>query len=104
VVFKVAGKEYTIKYGIKALKHLEQELNATITEISDKFQSGKFGINDLYKIFAAGLITKHPDLTTEDIENIMDELGIKKVSEIIAQAFNEAFKPDEEVEKQLKNF
>lgn len=104
MIINVGGKKYDVKYGIKALMKLEEEFNAPITEIANKFQSNKFGITDLFKIFAAGFITKHPEVEKEEIINIIDELGLKEVSDIVAKAFNEAFNTDKKVKEKLENF
>ena len=103
--FKFGNKTYKLKYGVKALMELEDYFKAPISKIAEKFSSGnEFSIKDIFMLFKAGLLKNKPSPQDEEIEEMIDELGFKKVSELVAKAFSESFNPDENVQKQMQNF
>jgi len=91
---RVGDKVYSLKYNNKALRMLEKSFNASIRTLGEKMQ-GEAGINDLTEIFRIGLLHQMPDLTIEQTDEIIDEIGLQKVSEAIAKAFELAFGPQD---------
>ena len=103
--FKFGNKTYTMKYGVKALMQLEDYFKMPISKIGEKFSNGnEVGIKDLFVLFKVGLLKNKPQPTDEEVEEMMDELGIEKVSKLVAEAFNESLNPDKNIEKEIKNF
>ncbi len=96
---RVGDKVYSLKYNNKALRMLEKSFNASIRTLGEKMQ-GEAGINDLTEIFRIGLLHQMPDLTIEQTDEIIDEIGLQKASEAIAKAFELAFGGQEGAEKQ----
>jgi len=98
---KVGDKVYSLKYNNKALRMLEKTFEMSISKLGEKMQ-GDVGINELTEIFRIGLLHQMPDvtITLEQTDEIIDEIGLQKVSEAIAKAFELAFGPQEEVKKQ----
>ena len=96
---KVGDKIYSLKYNNKALRMLEKTFEMSISKLGEKMQ-GDIGINDLTEMFRIGLLHQIPNLTLEQTDEIIDEIGLQKVSEAIAKAFELAFGPQEEVKKQ----
>ena len=96
---KVGDKIYSLKYNNKALRMLEKTFEMSISKLGKKMQ-GDIGINDLTEMFRIGLLHQIPNLTLEQTDEIIDEIGLQKVSEAIAKAFELAFGPQEEVKKQ----
>jgi len=96
---KVGDKVYSLKYNNKALRMLEKTFEMSISKLGEKMQ-GDIGINDLTEMFRIGLLHQIPNLTLEQTDEIIDEIGLQKVSEAIAKAFELAFGPQEEVKKQ----
>lgn len=96
---KVGDKVYSLKYNNKALRMLEKTFEMPISKLGEKMQ-GDVGINELTEMFRIGLLHQIPDLTLEQTDEIIDEIGLQKASEAIAKAFELAFGPQEEVKKQ----
>jgi hypothetical protein len=105
MTFKYGNKEYTLKYGVRALIKLEEYFNVPISKIADKFMDSKnLSIRDLYELFKAGLAKNKPPLTDEDIEEIIDSMGFNKIAELVGKAFQESFEPAKEVKEEMQNF
>ncbi len=96
---KVGDKIYSLKYNNKALRMLEKTFEMSISKLGEKMQ-GDIGINDLTEMFRIGLLHQIPNLTLEQTDEIIDEIGLQKASEAIAKAFELAFGPQKEVKKQ----
>ncbi len=96
---KVGDKVYSLKYNNKALRMLEKTFEMSISKLGEKMQ-GDIGINDLTEMFRIGLLHQIPNLTLEQTDEIIDEIGLQKASEAIAKAFELAFGPQKEVKKQ----
>lgn len=92
---QVGEKTYTLKFNNRALRMLEQEFGMSIMKLGEKMQ-GDVGINELTRIFRIGLLHQIPDLTIEQTDEIIDEIGIMKASEAVAKAFELAFGTNED--------
>ncbi|WP_434642765.1 GTA-gp10 family protein [Thermoanaerobacterium thermosaccharolyticum] len=90
---KVGDKIYPLKYNNKALRTLEKQLGMPITKIGRKMQEEEFGVNELTEILRVGLIHWKPDVTIDEADEIIDEVGLQKASEAIGKAFELAFAP-----------
>jgi len=99
---KAGDKVYTLKYNNRALRILEQEFGMSIMKLGEKMQ-GDVGINELTQIFRIGLLHQFPDLTLEQTDEIIDEIGIMKASEAVAKAFEIAFGTQEKGTTKQKN-
>jgi hypothetical protein len=88
--FEVSGKHFTLRYGNNALAELEGLLLMPITQIGERFTQGAMGVREMRAIFWAGLMMQH-ELSLVDAGHLMDELGLPRVAELVAQAFAAAF-------------
>ncbi|HGU6173208.1 TPA: hypothetical protein ACNABL_004781 [Escherichia coli] len=96
---RVGDKVYSLKYNNKALRTLEKTFGMPISKLGEKMQ-GDIGINELTEMFRIGLLHQIPNLTIEQTDEIIDEIGLQKASEAIAKAFELAFGTQEGVGKQ----
>ena len=90
---KVGDKTYPLKYNNKALRILEKSLGVPIQKIGKKLQNDEMGINELTEILRVGLVHWKPDITIDEADDIIDEVGLAKASEAIGKAFELAFAP-----------
>jgi hypothetical protein len=93
VGFEADGRAWTLAYSTNALCELEEELDDVVVSIADLLNGagGKRRLSTLRAVFRAGLLDRHPEVTTADAGRLIDAIGMKaafgKVSEAIALAF-----------------
>jgi len=90
MVFEANGQLYELKYNIRALRTIEDVFQCPLPELQARFEKG-IGINDLVKFFQIGLMHSNPSITVEQVDTIIDNIGIEKAAELFAAAFQEAF-------------
>lgn len=112
VMFEAAGEKFTAVLGFKAMKAIETHygdengpkpffiaIQAAMPDMrpedaGDKNKIGaaaeKIRMTDIGALFGFTLLKYHPRLTEEDVENLIDEIGLEKASEIIGQALTSA--------------
>lgn len=108
VTFEAAGEKFTAVFGFKAMKAAEahfgdesgpkpffEAIMGVMPQLSpedmkDKAKvaaaSAKIRLTDVGTLLQFALLKHHPDLTTDDVEDIVDEIGMGKMSEIISNA------------------
>ncbi|MDO5895123.1 hypothetical protein [Agrobacterium sp. Azo12] len=88
VGFTALGKDWTMKLGNGAVRHVENETGKTFPQIGRELSGDDTAsISLLTEVFRASLIRHHPDVTIEDCDDILDEIGHEKAGELIAEAF-----------------
>ena len=86
------GKEKTYKLclGNKALYFLEDEFGLTIRELFTKLKED-LSIKKFTLIILASLKKYHPDITLEEVHDIIDAVGYEKISEVVRHLFESQF-------------
>lgn len=91
VSFEADNKNWTMKIDTNAMCMIEDLTGKGIAEIGQILSNPKTSTITLVRtVFQSSLSKKH-ELTTEEVGELMDELGIKKVGDLIGQAFKLAF-------------
>ena len=80
--FKVGNDEYKLKYGIKELVELEEKLGVSLTQLGEKALS----IKNIKDMMIVGL--QNNQLSEDEAMDIIDEVGLKKMAELVNQAIN----------------
>ena len=76
VGFKAIDKEWTLKLGNGAVRHVENETGKSFTQIGrDLSNEATASISLLTQVFCAALKRHHPDITLEDCDDIIDDIG-----------------------------
>lgn len=81
-----------LRYTMNALVNMEEALGKPIGQIISEFNAGVFGFKDIRAIIWAGLLHENPDLTQEQVGNIIDEAEaldyiIRQAGEALRSAF-----------------
>lgn len=87
--FEANGKTYTLFFGNRSFRMLEQKLGKSFQEFN--FNS----VDEMTVALWSGLQKYHPQLTIEEMDDIIDDVGYVKLAGIAAEAIGAAF-PDEE--------
>jgi hypothetical protein len=102
VTFEAAGEQFTAVFGFRAMKtvetHFDQpffialqsampELAAEDADDPEKIMEAgtKVRISHVGVLFEAALAKHHPGLSAEDIEDLIDEIGLEQAGEIIGK-------------------
>ncbi len=105
--FEAAGKKFTAVFGQRAIKATElyydlpfflaiQKVMPQLSpeDAGDKAKiaeaSANIRITDIGNLFQFALLKHHRDLTEESVEDIIDDMGLAKVSGIIGDALGAA--------------
>lgn len=76
VSFKALDKEWTLKLGNGAVRHVENETGKTFPQIGRELSNeNSASITLLTQVFHAALTRHHPDITIEVCDDIIDEIG-----------------------------
>ncbi len=88
VGFKALGKDWTMKLGNGAVRHVENETGKTFPQIGKELSNeGTASISLLTQVFHASLVRHHPDATIENCDDIIDEIGHEEAGTLIGKAF-----------------
>lgn len=107
VTFEAGGKKYTAVFGMKAMKAVETHFDKPFFEaligimpgvqpedLGNKKKlaeaSAKIRFADIGAMFGFALLKHHPELTEDDIDNLIDDLGLDKASRIMSSALDAA--------------
>lgn len=89
VTFESGDKTYTFKLGTNAQVMIENKVGKTLAKFfSDN--SEQMGPSQIRLIFHAGLFRNHK-MTEEEVGDLIDEIGMERVSEIFTEAAVAAF-------------
>jgi hypothetical protein len=113
VEFEAAGEKYRLFFGIRAEKatelHYDQPFFRAVQrivpdlkpdEMGDKAKvaeaSANIRFNDVAKMFEFALLKFQPEIDESAVEDIIDELGLARTSELLGQALSAAMGSDDE--------
>lgn len=88
VSFEASGKTYTMVFTTNAICSLEDESGLSFQEVVAKVEL--MGVRGIRKLALAGLSTKHPDLSAEEVGDIIDAVGVPVISDAIISSFNKS--------------
>ena len=91
IPFEAAGETYTLKFGINEMCALEEQLDMPVGQIGAELQRSGLRLTFLRSMFQIGLTGHHPELTTTDVGQLMEELTLPVVGEKVLAAFAAAF-------------
>jgi hypothetical protein len=74
-------KEFTLVYDCNAVCALEQALNLSMTEFAQRTAAGRLGFTGARALLWAGMLQKHASTTLAKCGDIVDEVGIKQITE-----------------------
>lgn len=89
VTFEASGKTFTFKLGTFAQAAIEAKTKQSIFKFFARGEEA-WNITDMLILFHAGLLREHK-LTEDEAADLIDELGMARAGEIIAEALNIAF-------------
>jgi len=88
VGFTAVGKDWTLKLGNGAVRHVENETGKSFTQIGkDLSNEATASISLLTQVFCAALKRHHPDVTMEDCDDIIDDIGHEQAGTLLGKAF-----------------
>lgn len=90
VAFEVSGATYTLVYSINSLCTLEDRLDLTVQQIGERMSTA-MRLSFLRQVFHGGLTSHHPQVTEEQAGELIQDLGVPRAGELIADAFFKAF-------------
>lgn len=87
VSFEANGTRHTLRYGINELCRLEDRLSIDVAELGKKMAAG-LNMRTLRTIFACGV---SGDLADDTAGELIDEVGLQRAGELVAEAMQAAF-------------
>lgn len=88
VGFKALDKDWTLKLGNGAVRHVENETGKTFPQIGQQLSNEKTAsITLLTQVFHAALLRHHPETTIDDCDDIIDEIGHEQAGTLLGKAF-----------------
>lgn len=103
VTFEADGEKFSAVFGFKAMKAVEthydlpffRAIQSAMPQIKPEDAEDKAKIaeasadirfSDVGSLFQFALLKHHPKLTESDVEDLIDEIGLAKASEVIGEA------------------
>ncbi|MBT9156822.1 MAG: hypothetical protein DDT37_01813 [Firmicutes bacterium] len=77
--FTTLDREYTLYFDNRAFRVAEKAMGHSLAAMAD-------GIGNLTLLLQAGLSRHHPSITLENVDDIIDDLGYEKMTEILGEA------------------
>ncbi len=90
VAFEASGATYTLLYSINSLCALEDRLDMTVQQIGERMSTA-MRLSFLRSVFHGGLSTHHATLTEVEVGELIEDMGVKRTGDLIAEAFFKAF-------------
>jgi hypothetical protein len=112
VTFEAAGKKFSAVFGFKAMKAVEihfgddnepkpffQAIAGIMPQLSPEDMNDKAKVaaasanirfSDIGTLLQFALLKNHPEMTEADVEDLVDEIGIGKMSQVIGDALTAA--------------
>ncbi len=95
VSFEVEGEPYTLVLNINTLCILEERLDISIGQLIEKL-TNNVRLGFIRSVLWIGLSTYHPDLTEDDVGDLLASLKLTGAKDLIVQAVARAFPTSEE--------
>ncbi|GLQ36752.1 hypothetical protein GCM10007908_03720 [Rhizobium albus] len=94
VSFEALGKSYTLKLGTKAMRKIEIAVGKPMPVIGKMLDKEETASIDLVaKVFWGALQHHHPEVSVDDVDDILDAIGLDQAGPLIGQAFEAAQQP-----------
>lgn len=90
VTFECEGKNYRFKLGTNAQVIIEKKAGMPLSKFLKADRLDEIGAEGIRMIFWAGLTRQHPELTEDEVGDILDELGADRIKDIFEEAFEAA--------------
>lgn len=88
VGFKACGKDWVLKLGNGAVRHIENETGKPFPQIGRELSDEKTqSVTLLTLVFCAGLKARQPDTTLEECDEIFDDIGHAEAGSLLGRAF-----------------
>lgn len=97
--FEAQGKVFTLRYGFNALCSLEQQTGRKALEIFRSLNGDDLDLRMFRTVVKIGLGGK---LADEKVGDIIDDVGIKRIADLLGQAVRLAFPEGEPGEAQAE--
>jgi predicted glycosyltransferase involved in capsule biosynthesis len=85
---KFGERTLQFKYTFRSTKALEKRIGCKVSKFQERFK--EMGTEDLEALIHCGLLWKNKALSTEDVEEILDEAGEHKKFQECVQAASDA--------------
>lgn len=94
VGFDALGQSYTLKFGNGAVRHIENETGMTFAQVGVALADPeKATLTVLTVAFHGALRRHHPELSLDDVDDIIDALGSERAGKLLAEAVVLAYPP-----------
>lgn len=93
VEVNVGGRSFTLRYSIKAQLALKDRWKCE-SDREVQARMAKPSMDDFIDIFWAGLRKHHPEVTREEVLDLLDDAGADGMTAAVAQAMDAASPPE----------
>ena len=83
IKFEAGGKEYALAFGMRSLKAYQRAAGETATEAFAALEAGKVDLVRLSDLFKSACA---PEITEEECDAMIDEIGITLAMELLGEA------------------
>lgn len=85
----------TLRYGLKAMAAMQDHYGlASLDEVGARMQdTSSMSAEDLVAFVYAGTRSHHPELTAEEVMDLLDAAGLESLGRVIGEAFEAAADP-----------
>lgn len=98
VPIEIGGRSYLLRYSIKATLALKDRWKCE-SDREVQARMAKATMEEFVDIFWAGLRTHHPEVTPEQVLDLLDDAGADGMTSAVTQALNAAAPPEPDVPK-----
>lgn len=81
----LAGQDFELRYTLRALKTLEQLAGISVT--APEFAGWASTVTGLSVILWQGLLTSRPEMTQQEVDDMVDMSDMPRITEAISEAF-----------------
>ena len=89
ITLHVGDQTFVLYAGNKALRMLERETGKSVIEIFDEVDRGSVDL--MTTALWAMLQSRHPELTIDDVDDLIDTAGYQAIGNAVSSAANRAF-------------
>ncbi len=83
VEFSAGGKKYKLFFDNRAFRTVEKSMGRPLSLMQDS-------VSDFTILLHAGLGRHHPELSADDVDEIINELGYDAMMEVLSEAIKES--------------
>ena len=99
---ELGGQNYKARLTIDAIVSIEQAVGCGIIKLATKMSEGDISVGDMMAVLLPALRGGGNDLQAKDISRIIQEAGIVKSTQVVANLLTQALTPEEEVSDEKK--